>query len=219
MHTLFGKARDLSPAMASALAAYERKTWVERPGSTFPAPCDDGSRFDSADTIYVIAREGCGAICGSARLSPTFGPCLLNEVFPHLLAGMPAPQRREVWELSRFTVETVDPNPAASAAARARSMLGAAMTSAFEHGARRLITVSPLATERLLHRLGVHAHRAGSPVPFNGQPLFACWIEMDEQTIGALGLSSIERRVQGHARRIEPSLHLPGFHGVEEERS
>jgi acyl homoserine lactone synthase len=219
MHTIFGKARDLSPSLVSALAAHRRRTWVERPGSTFPVPGAEVDRLDTVDTIYVIARDGCGTIRGSARLSPVSGACLLNEIFPHLLAGLPASQRREVWELSHFTTETVDPNPAASAGARARGLLAAAVTSALEQGARRLITVSPLGTERLLHRLGIHAHRAGPPVLLDGHPVSACWMEMDEQTVGALGISSVERRVQAHARRIEPSLHLPGFHGVEEERS
>jgi N-acyl-L-homoserine lactone synthetase len=60
---------------------------------------------------------------------------------------------------------------------------------AAKQGAARLITVSPLGVERLLHRMGVHAHRAGPPVFVNGKPIFACWIEIDEQTTKALGLN------------------------------
>ena len=52
-----------------------------------------------------------------------------------------------------------------------------------------MITVSPLGIERLLYRMGVHAHRAGPPILVDGKPVFACWIEIDEQTCRALGLS------------------------------
>jgi acyl homoserine lactone synthase len=64
--------------------------------------------------------------------------------------------------------------------------LAASIKIAAEHGARRLITVSPLGIERLLNRMGVHAHRAGPPVLVDGKPIFACWIELDTQTMTAL---------------------------------
>jgi acyl homoserine lactone synthase len=208
MHTLFGKARDLPPALLSALATYRRKACVGRPGSMPDAAAEDADRFDSGDMVYVVARDDSGRICGSAGLSPAPGTSLLNDAFPDALA-----HRGETWELSHFAVDPV------SAGGCARSLLAAAATAASEQGARRLITVSPAATERLFHRLGVHAHRAGPPALVNGAPLFACWIEIDERTAGALGLATFERRVRPHAKRFEPSLHLPGLHCAEEEHS
>ncbi|MDQ2822953.1 MAG: N-acylhomoserine lactone synthase, partial [Pseudomonadota bacterium] len=58
-------------------------------------------------------------------------------------------------------------------------LLRQAMACAAEHGARRLITVSPIGIERLLRHTGVHAHRAGPPMMIDGHPIFACWIDVD----------------------------------------
>jgi N-acyl-L-homoserine lactone synthetase len=55
-----------------------------------------------------------------------------------------------------------------------------------------LITVSPLGIERLLHRMGVNAHRAGPPMLVDGKPIFACWIEVDQQTLTALDVALVE---------------------------
>lgn len=193
MQTIFGKSREFAPELENALAAYRHKIFIERLG--WQLPVENGmerDQFDHPDTLYVVSREANGAICGCARLLPTTEPYLLSEVFPHLLAGAPIPNTRDVWELSRFAAASIEPNSMVDAARNTRNLLAAAVKSAAEQGAKRLITVSPLGIERLLHRMGVHAHRAGPPALADGKPIFACWIEIDEQTIGALDIKLVD---------------------------
>jgi acyl homoserine lactone synthase len=191
MQTLFGKFNTLSPELEASLAEYRHKIFIERLGWTLPVENGlERDEFDHLDTLYVVAREENGAICGCARLLPTTEPYLLSEVFPHLLAGAPVPHTQDVWELSRFAAATITPNSTIDAAINTRNILAAAVRTAAEQGATRLITVSPLGIERLLHRMGVHAHRAGPPMLADGKPIFACWIEIDKQTKTALGISS-----------------------------
>lgn len=195
MQTIFGKSTEFSPELENALAEYRHKIFIERLG--WPLPVENGKerdQFDHPDTLYVVAREESGAICGCARLLPATEPYLLAEVFPHLLAGAPVPNTNEVWELSRFAAASTEPNSTVDTAANTRNLLAAAVKSAAERGAKRLITVSPLGIERLLHRMGVHAHRAGPPMLADGKPIFACWIELDEQTIDALGIAQTEEQ-------------------------
>jgi acyl homoserine lactone synthase len=193
MHALSGKSSELSPALAAALAVYRHKIFIERLGWSLPS--QDGmerDQFDRPDTLYVIARESNGAICGCARLLPTTQPYLLSEVFPELLGDVPRPHAPEVWELSRFAATTADTGSMLNATIGTRRLLAAAISSAIAQGAKRLITVSPLGVERLLRRMGVHAHRAGPPLKVEGKIIFACWIEINAQTIGALDVASIE---------------------------
>lgn len=193
MQTIFGKSREFAPELENALAAYRHKIFIERLG--WQLPVENGTerdQFDHPDTLYVVSREANGAICGCARLLPTTEPYLLSEVFPHLLAGASIPNTRDVWELSRFAAASIEPNSMVDAARNTRNLLAAAVKSAAEQGAKRLITVSPLGIERLLHRMGVHAHRAGPPALADGKPIFACWIEIDEQTIGALDIMLVD---------------------------
>jgi len=175
---------DLSPRLVTELAGYRHKVFVETLG--WQLQCQNGlefDQFDRADTLYVVARDEDGQITGCARLLPTTQPYLLGDVFPQLLTGCPVPCSPDVWELSRFAA--LDFNGSAGVVAGqfsspiAVGLLRAALQCAADRGATRLITVSPLAVERLLRKAGFHAQRAGAPTRINGQALFACWIPCD----------------------------------------
>jgi acyl homoserine lactone synthase len=218
MQILSGKSSDLDPALETALAEYRHKIFIEQLG--WPLAAQDGmerDQFDRPTTVYVVARGSDGAICGCARLLPTTEPYLLSEVFPVLLAGQPAPRACDVWELSRFAAATTAPGPGLNAAIDTRDMLAAAVASAIEQGATRLITVSPPGVERLLLKMGIHAHRAAPPLRIEGKPLLGCWIEIDEQTKDALGIASIQARLQTKPCRVYPAFGQPTLHTVEEE--
>jgi acyl homoserine lactone synthase len=196
VRTISGTLNDFSPEFWRAIAQYRHKIFIERLG--WQLSVNNGlerDQFDRPDTLYVIAQAPDGAICGCARLLPTTRPYLLGEIFPSLLPDTPLPCDRHVWELSRFAASAVGNAARATvdAAGITRDLLAASVHSASVHGARRLITVSPLGVERLLHRMGVHAYRAGPPVMIAGKPVFACWIEIDRQTRSALDLD-IEQR-------------------------
>jgi N-acyl-L-homoserine lactone synthetase len=59
-------------------------------------------------------------------------------------------------------------------------LLRESIACAVAHGAKRLISVSPIGVERLLRRTGIRSHRAGPPMIVDGHPIFACWIDCFE---------------------------------------
>ena len=184
MDVVSGAREGLRPDLYSKVVHYRYRIFVERLG--WQLQTQDGTeldQFDRPDTLYVIAQDDGRQIIGCARLLPTISPYLLADVFPHLLNGMEPPRAPDVWELSRFSA--VDLNGplhverhqfSSSTAVR---LLEESLECAASFGAKRLITVSPLGVERLLHRAGFHAHRAGPPTVIDGHPFFACWIEID----------------------------------------
>lgn len=191
MQTICSGSQEFTPEFEVAVAAYRHKIFIERLGWQLPVQNGlERDQFDRPDTIYVVARDDHGDICGCARLLPTTHPYLLGEIFPQLMNGLPVPASLDVWELSRFAAADLKAGSSTNEqqARSSRELLAAAVAVARDHGADRLITVSPLGVERLLHRMGVHAHRAGPPVFVDGKPIFACWIDIDEQTCRALNL-------------------------------
>lgn len=183
MRFLSGTPSDLQPGLVTSVARFRHKVFVQKLG--WQLQCENAleyDQFDRDDTVYVVAQNDAEEIVGTARLLPTIRPYLLGEVFPQLLNGLPPPASAEIWELSRFAA--IDFNAKTTCAlgqfssSIAVDLLRASLKSASAHGAKRLITVSPLGIERLLRCAGISAHRAGPPVIVDGSPIFACWISI-----------------------------------------
>lgn len=183
MEFILANAANLSPLLNQALGQYRYRVFIETLGWQMDTPPGiERDRFDQPETVHVIVRDEQHDIVGYARLLPTTGPYLLGEMFPQLMNGQPPPCSEEVWELSRFAVmdlrgartgiSTLRPS------ALAVDILQLAADYVEKQGGKRLITVSPLAMERLLRRTGFHVHRAAPPVMIEGHPTFACWIEL-----------------------------------------
>lgn len=103
MQTFIHGGGRLPEAVDAALAHYRHQIFVGQLG--WQLPMADGrferDQYDRDDTVYVVARDADGAICGCARLLPTTRPYLLKDVFaPLLMRGVPAPESPGVWELA-----------------------------------------------------------------------------------------------------------------------
>jgi acyl homoserine lactone synthase len=186
---------QLTAPLDTALAQYRHRIFVEQLGWKLPGADArfERDQYDREDTVYVVAHDDeSGAICGCARLLPTTRPYLLQELFPFLLAeGLPSPTAHDVWELSRFAANPAMSNVASDDCAWAvRPMLASVVECAAKLGTRQLIGVTFLSMERLFRRIGVHAHRAGAPMRIDNRMVVACWIDIDSQTLTALGLDT-----------------------------
>jgi acyl homoserine lactone synthase len=183
MRVISGASSHLPEGLYPRLAHYRYQVFVERLGWQLPVQNQaETDRFDSSDSVYVVAEEPDGEISGCARLLPTNGPYLLSAEFPEVLNGAPPPCDPTIWELSRFCAVHLSRRSATSLAdfpnSAAALLMREAMACAAAHGARRLITVTALAMERLIRRLGIHSHRMGPPHIVGGEPIYGCWIEL-----------------------------------------
>jgi acyl homoserine lactone synthase len=182
---LTGKPAELRSSMMADMGLYRYRVFVEKLG--WELQCEAGleyDQFDRDDTVYVVAQDDDGDIIGMARLLPTTRPYLLGEVFPQLMNGLPIPETEEVWELSRFVA--LDFKAEATTGSMqfsspvAVNLLKESIAVAMSHGAKKLITVSPLGVERLLRKAGFKAYRAGPPMVIDGHAIFANWIDCEE---------------------------------------
>lgn len=179
-----GNPQQLPAGLYSELSRFRHMVFVERLGWTLDTdPGAEQDQFDRPDTVYVVAKDENERITGCARLLPTTRPYLLGEVFPELLNGMAPPCAEDIWELSRFAA--IDFSAKHTSAVSqfsseiAVQLLHASIQCAAAHGAKEMITVSPIGVERLLRRAGFQARRAGPPMIIDGHPIFACLIKVD----------------------------------------
>ena len=183
MRVVSGDQEELPCGVYVSVARYRHRIFVEQLG--WQLETRDGleiDQFDRPDTVYVVAQDDEGRVFGCARLLPTLRPYLLAEIFPQLLNGLPPPCAADVWELSRFSavdlVGSATTPVGRFSSTVAIQLLGDSLACAAAHGAKRVITVSPLGVERLVRAAGFSCHRAGPPVVVGSHPLFACMIEV-----------------------------------------
>lgn len=185
MSVIVGKLESLSAVTRADMAHYRYRVFIETLGWELETRNNEEyDQFDHDDTLYVLSKDDEGYVNGCARLLPTSKPYLLSEVFPQLMNGQPVPCSDDVWELSRFAAVDFNSRKTSAlnqfSASFAIRLLHQAIACAKAHGAKRLITVSPIGIERLLQRGGIRCHRAGPPMIIDGHPIFACWIELDD---------------------------------------
>jgi len=197
---LRGTSSQLQVGVESDLAIYRHKVFVEGLGWRLPLVEDGFERdqFDRPDTLYVVARDEDGQICGCARLLPTTKPYLLDSVFSELMGDQPCPHAAEIWELSRYATQTIGATPLSKEQLRERfcTLLKGVVETAMDCGAERLITFTGVGVERIAKIVGIHVHRAAPPQLVDGKPVVAMWIELDEQTRKALNVSDARLRQQ-----------------------
>lgn len=182
MHLQSGSAAGLPDGLYAKLGSYRYKVFIERLGWQVASFGErEADQFDRADTVYVVAQDSLDRVSGCARLLPTHRPYLLGEVFPQLLNGLEPPCSPDIWELSRFAAVDLH-SPLATqgqmSSPVAIGLLKEAVATAMAHGAKQLVSVSPIGVERLLRAAGFRAWRAGPPMVIDGHPIFACWIDL-----------------------------------------
>src|SRR3954463_7693451 len=104
---LVGTSAELNAGVEAELAVYRHHVFVEQLGWELPSGQSglERDQFDGPETLYVVAKDSTGSVCGCARLLSTEQAYLLNSVFPDLMDGQPLPSSPLVWELSRYTTQ------------------------------------------------------------------------------------------------------------------
>ncbi|AKJ42489.1 acyl-homoserine-lactone synthase [Pragia fontium] len=184
MEFLSGSTNSLPGGLENELAAYRYKVFVEKLGWELDTPVGyERDQFDKPETIYVVARNSKKEIIGCSRLLPTSEPYLLSEIFPELLNGTPPPHSPFIWEISRFSAmdlkaTSMEKQAGSSSSAIAVGLLRESINYIKQFNATTVITVSPLAVERLIKREGYKVHRGGAPMLVDGHPVIACVIDI-----------------------------------------
>jgi acyl homoserine lactone synthase len=140
--------------------------------------------YDALEPMYMLMKEPGGGLRGCWRLLPTEGPYMLKDSFAQLLDGRAAPSGPDIWELSRFALETEGASRFGFAEVTMEA-IEAVIRFAHEQGMTRYVTVTTTAIERLLRRAGVVVTRLGDPMEIGIETAVALFVEI-EPTCAAL---------------------------------
>jgi acyl homoserine lactone synthase len=141
--------------------------------------------YDALDPHYMMVWTGRKSVCGCWRLLPTIGPYMLKDTFPQLLDGKPAPEADDIWELSRFAIET-EGHQGFGFADLVLDTLREIVSFGDRMGIRKYVTVTTTPIERLLRKTGLETNRFGPPIRIGVENAVALDIDIGVQTRQAL---------------------------------
>jgi acyl homoserine lactone synthase len=167
---------------------YRLRARVFRDRLGWDIPTIAGMEVDGYDALgphYMLIQEPSGRVRGCWRLMPTEGPNMLRDTFAQLLEGESAPAGRQIWELSRFAIES-DNEQAFGFADLTTQAIRSAITFADRMGIQRYVTVTTTPIERMLRRTGMEIKRLGKPQRIGVENAVALDIAMSQQTHTAM---------------------------------
>ena len=142
-------------------------------------------RFDALHPIYLLQREPGGRVSGCARLLPSLGPTMLQEVFSQLLQGKPMPASLAIWESSRFAVDAPDdaPKAAGGIAVGTYELFAGMVEFGLARDLREIVTVTDVRLERILRRASWPLSRLGAPLKIGNTLAVAGLLEVSRAAL------------------------------------
>ena len=141
--------------------------------------------YDALDPYYTMIREPGKGLRGCWRTLPTEGPYMLKDTFPQLLYGHPRPEARNIWELSRFAIESESQKGFGFSDISVEA-LKEIVTFGVMMGIERYVTVTTPSIERMMRRAGLAITRYGPPMRIGIENAVAIDFDIGDQTHEAL---------------------------------
>ena len=183
IRTVIGRLTDADFAKRYADPLFNLRYRVFHERLHWDVRCQDEretDEYDDARTVYVVAVNGEDRVVGGWRLRPTVGNYMLEDVFPQLLHGTPAPHDPRVWESNRFVVD----KGAAKASGfgfseAARALFCATCEFGIVNGIDEYIMVLSAGVVRLTRATGLLVHDYGPPIRIGDVLSVGCRIRVD----------------------------------------
>lgn len=141
--------------------------------------------YDRMHPVYAIATPDRRTATGCWRILPTSGPNMLRDIFPALVETGPMPEAKNVWEISRFAVDTLTPTyeSLASLHATTSELLIKLVEYGLENGIKRFVAASDVRFERILKRSGLDVKRLGKVQRIGRTPAVSGYIDVTPEQL------------------------------------
>lgn len=139
--------------------------------------------FDDERSIYLLTTPDGNLVNGGWRLRATTYRYMLGDVFSELLDGGSIPKQPDIWEISRFAIDTTQQAGKTFGFRDAsRKLVAETIRFAADNGITQFVMVVSVAIERLLCGLGLKLHRFSSPKRLGKILSVAVWLDIDAHT-------------------------------------
>lgn len=167
----------------------ERLGWeIECPGGL------DIDVYDRLHPVYALYSPTRQEVEGCWRILPTTGPNMLRDIFPFLVEDGAPPADDDIWEISRFAVDSLRPtyDSLASLHLATSDLLISLVDFGMRHDIRRFVAASDVRFERILKRSGLRVNRLGPVQRIGTTPAVAGFIDVNTETLDHLRIVAQE---------------------------
>jgi len=147
--------------------------------------------FDSLDPAHVIALDDEGHVVGCMRLLQTTGPHMLADVFSEILDGEPPLRSPQIWEATRFCVDTVRLSGSGRARNSVSFVTSEVMVGAFEYGREAGVLDAVAVIDPVMNRVMIRSGNApydyiGKTVDMGKVHALAALLDCSEERISRI---------------------------------
>lgn len=146
--------------------------------------------FDALDPAHVVSLDDDGNVVGCMRLLQTTGPHMLADVFNAVLDGEPPLRSSQVWEATRFCVDT-DRLTRGRTKNSISYVTSEVMIAAFEYGRNAGILDAVAVIDPVMNRVMIRSGNApydylGKPTPMGKVTAMAALMDCSDERIERL---------------------------------
>lgn len=163
-------------------------------------------QFDLPDTVYLLALDDDRRVIGSWRLLPTTGPTMIADIWPHSLETLPMPRDGNVWEVSRFAIDSLSDNPdkAQAETQKALAEMFCALTElCIKTGIREIYTLYDARIAQVIKRIDCHPARSSDQFDIDGSVCQTGVFKTDAEMLARL------RKATGIGTSLIDGIELP----------
>ena len=192
MHSVIIHSRAKPKASPDLLdSMFQLRCRVFRDRMKWEIDCENDRDIDFYDQLYPIyalysptrqTTDGCW------RILPTTGPNMLADIFSCLVEDGPIPQDEDVWEISRFAVDTLSSryDSLASLHRATSDLLISLVEFGQKNNIRQYVACSDVRFERILRRSGLTVKRLGKVQRIGTTPAVAGYIDVNAEQLDQL---------------------------------
>lgn len=177
--------------------------------------------FDALDPVYIIALDESGHVVGCMRLLQTTGPHMLSDVFHEILDGEPPLRSAQVWEATRFCVDTERLSRSGRASNSISYVTSEVMIAAFEYGQEAGILDAVAVIDPVMNRVMIRSGNApydylGTAKPMGKVTAMAALMDCSEERVARIrefsGITHDVFTPEHVVRAVFEAAHAPATH-------
>ena len=165
--------------------------------------------FDIPEAVYFLAYNADNRLVGSWRITPTTAPTMIDKVWPEFLKSIDIPSKENIWEASRFSVDSdqIDSYAGLAEVNKVTKEMFYALTKVcMLCGIEEIYTMYDDRIGRLIKRINCSPYKKSAPLMIDGRKCEVGAFRTNQEMLSNISESLKHSPQEFSLRDIPPNL-------------